>query len=41
VEILAQVFTLPLWIAQTAIVLVAVGFPVALLVAWAIESKAA
>jgi TolB-like protein len=39
VEILAQVFTLPLWIAQTAIVLLALGFPVALLVAWTIESK--
>ena len=39
VEILAQVFTLPLWIAQVAIVLLAIGFPVALLVAWTIESK--
>jgi TolB-like protein/Flp pilus assembly protein TadD len=39
IEILAQVFTLPLWIAQTAIVLLAIGFPVALLAAWTIESK--
>jgi TolB-like protein/tetratricopeptide (TPR) repeat protein len=39
VEILAQVFTLPLWLAQAAIVLLAVGFPAALLVAWTIESK--
>ena len=39
VEILAQVFTLPLWLAQTAIVLLAVGFPVALFVAWTIENK--
>ena len=39
VEILAQVFTLPLWIAQAAIVLLAVGFPVVLFVAWTIESK--
>jgi TolB-like protein len=39
VEILAQVFTLPLWMAQTAIVLLAVGFPVALISAWMIESK--
>ena len=39
VEILAQVFTLPLWIAQAAIVLLAIGFPVALFVAWTIESK--
>ena len=39
IEILAQVFTLPLWIAQTAIVLLVIGFPIALLVAWTIESK--
>ena len=39
VEILAQVFTLPLWIAQAAIVLLAIGFPVALLITWTIESK--
>jgi TolB-like protein/tetratricopeptide (TPR) repeat protein len=39
IEILAQVFTLPLWIAQTAIVLLAIGFPVALLAVWTIESK--
>jgi TolB-like protein len=39
IEILAQVFTLPLWIAQTAIVVLAIGFPVALIVAWMIESK--
>ena len=39
VEILAQVFTLPLWIAQLAIVLLAVGFPIALFIAWTIESK--
>jgi TolB-like protein len=39
VEILAQVFALPLWIAQTAIVLLAIGFPIALIVAWTIESK--
>jgi TolB-like protein len=39
VEILAQVYTLPLWIAQTAIALLAIGFPVALIVAWTIESK--
>ena len=39
VEILAQVFTLPLWIAQTAIVVLALGFPIALIAAWIIESK--
>ena len=39
IEILAEVFTLPLWIAQTAIVLLAIGFPVALFVTWTIESK--
>ena len=39
VEILEQIFSLPLWIAQSAIVLLAVGFPVVLFVAWTIESK--
>jgi TolB-like protein len=39
VEILAQVFTLPLWIAQAAIALLALGFPIALILAWVIESK--
>ena len=39
VEILTQVFTLPLWIAQAAIVLLAIGFPLALFIAWTIESK--
>jgi TolB-like protein/tetratricopeptide (TPR) repeat protein len=39
IEILAQVFTLPLWIAQAAIVLLAIGFPIALFAAWMIESK--
>ena len=39
VEILAQVYTLPLWIAQTAIAFLALGFPIALLAAWTIESK--
>ena len=39
IEILTQVFSLPLWMAQTAIVLLATGFPIALLVTWTIESK--
>jgi TolB-like protein/Flp pilus assembly protein TadD len=39
VEILAQVYTLPLWIAQMAIALLAIGFPIALVVTWTIESK--
>jgi len=39
VAVLAQVFSLPSWIAQTAIVLLALGFPVALIAAWMIESK--
>jgi adenylate cyclase len=33
------VFDLASWIAQSAIVLLAVGFPIALLIAWTIESK--
>ena len=39
VEILAQVFALSLWIAQTGIVLLAIGFPIVLIVAWTVESK--
>jgi len=39
VAILAQVFSLPSWIAQTAIVLLAIGFPVALIATWTIDSK--
>jgi len=39
VAVLAQVFSLPSWIAQTAIVLLALGFPLALIAAWMIESK--
>jgi TolB-like protein len=39
VAILAQIFVLPSWIAQTTIVLLAIGFPAALIAAWMIESK--
>jgi hypothetical protein len=39
IVILAQVFILPSWIAQTAIALSVVGFPVVLITAWMIESK--
>lgn len=39
VDVLSQIFDLPSWIAQPVIVLLAVGFPVALIVAWTIESK--
>ncbi len=39
IDVLSQVFDLASWIAQSAIVLLAIGFPVALLVAWTIESK--
>jgi adenylate cyclase len=39
VEILEQIFALPLWIAQAAIIVMALGFPVALLAAWMIESR--
>jgi TolB-like protein len=39
VAVLAQVFSLPAWIAQTAIVLLALGFPLALMTTWMIESK--
>jgi TolB-like protein/Tfp pilus assembly protein PilF len=39
VDVLSQVFALPGWIAQPAVVLLAIGFPVALVAAWMIESR--
>jgi adenylate cyclase len=39
IDVLSQVFELASWMAQTAIVLLAIGFPIALLVAWTIENK--
>jgi TolB-like protein len=39
VDILSQVFALPAWIARPAIVLLVIGFPIALVAAWMIESK--
>ena len=39
VDILSQVFALPAWVAQPVLVLLAIGFPVALLVAWILEGK--
>src|SRR5262245_31281443 len=39
VGLLSQIFELPGWLTQPAIILLALGFPVALIVAWTIESK--
>ena len=39
IDLLSQVFALPSWIAQPVIVLIAVGFPIALVIAWVAESK--
>jgi TolB-like protein/Flp pilus assembly protein TadD len=39
VDVLSQVFELPGWIAQPAVVLLVIGFPVAPIAAWMIESK--
>jgi adenylate cyclase len=39
VATLAQVFMLPPWIAQTVIVLLAIGFPIALIATWAMEGR--
>jgi TolB-like protein len=39
VEILTQVYSLPLWLAQAVIAALAIGFPVALIAAWMIEAK--
>jgi TolB-like protein len=39
VDVLSQVFELPSWIAQPAIVLLAIGFPVTLIAVWMIEGR--
>jgi TolB-like protein len=39
VDVLSQVFALPSFIARPAIVLLVIGFPIALVAAWMIESK--
>jgi TolB-like protein len=39
VDMLSQVFELPPWIARPAVILLAIGFPVALIAAWIIEAK--
>ena len=39
VATLTQVFMLPPWIAQTVIVLLAIGFPVTLIATWAMEGR--
>ena len=39
VDLLSQVFSLPPWIAQPTIIVLAVGFPIVLVIAWIAESK--
>ncbi|MFT5511268.1 MAG: TolB-like protein [Hyphomicrobiaceae bacterium] len=39
-DVLSQLFALPDWIAQPAVIVLAIGFPVTLTVAWLIEGKA-
>ena len=39
-DVLSQLFALPDWIAQPAVVVLAVGFPITLIIAWLIEGKA-
>jgi TolB-like protein len=39
IDLLSQVFELPGWIARPAVVVLAIGFPIALVTAWMIESK--
>ena len=39
IDLLSQVFALPAWIAQPVIMVIAVGFPIALLITWVVESK--
>ena len=40
VDVLAQIYALPAWIAQPFVAVLAVGFPITLVVAWMIEVKA-
>src|SRR5688500_14171944 len=39
IDLLFQVFALPSWIALPAIIVIALCFPIALLVTWVVESK--
>ena len=39
-DVLSQLFALPDWIAQPAVIVLAIGFPITLVVAWLIEGKA-
>jgi TolB-like protein len=39
-DVLSQLFALPDWIAQPAVIVLAIGFPVVLIAAWLIEGKA-
>ncbi len=39
IDLLSQVFSLPSWIARPVIIVLAIGFPIALLVTWVVESK--
>jgi adenylate cyclase len=39
IDLLSQVFALPAWIAQPTLVLLAIGFPIALIVAWTVATK--
>ncbi len=40
VDLLSQTFALPAWIAQPVSIILAIGFPITLVVAWMIEDKA-
>jgi TolB-like protein/Tfp pilus assembly protein PilF len=40
IDFLSQVFALPAWIAQPVAIVLAIGFPITLIVAWLIEGKA-
>ena len=40
VDLLSQIYALPAWIAQPVVAVLAIGFPITLIVAWLIEGKA-
>jgi TolB-like protein/Tfp pilus assembly protein PilF len=39
-DVLSQLFALPDWVAQPAVIVLAIGFPITLIAAWLIEGKA-
>src|SRR5262245_65034980 len=39
IGLISQIFALPAWIAQTAVILLVIGFPIALIATWMSDAK--